>query len=141
MAATDLNAIIDRVQAVLEASPLSLSKSKDAFSHDRQPNTMVTNSYYLRDAGLASSQDQSSNAEARIDQIEIFVGRKVNFDGTTAMETMQTSLIAIERALVADGPSHSYNARAVNRRVTRPGGKEMVVGSLTLSFDYDFSVV
>src|SRR5438105_15759498 len=113
MAETTLSAIIDRIQAVLEDTPLDLSKAKDAFSHDSQPNGLLTDTYYLHDAGVQNSVEQSNNAEARIDQIEILLARKVAFDATAALETMEASLRDVERYLVADGPTNGYQATLV----------------------------
>ena len=139
MADTTLKAIIDRIQAVCEASPLSLSKAKDAFSHDRQPNALLSNTYYLEDGGLVSSVDQGNNAEARIDAIDIHVAKKLAFDGTTALETMETTLLTLERYVLADGLSNSYHAHVANHKVSRPTGKDFLIGSLTINVDYDVS--
>lgn len=139
MADTTLKAIIDRIQAVCEGAPLSLTKAKDAFSHDRQPNALLTNTYHLEDGGLVSSVDQGNNAEARIDAIDIHVAKKLAFDGTAALEAMETTLLTLERYILADGLSNSYHARSVNHKVTRPTGKDFLIGSLTINVDYDVS--
>lgn len=141
MADTTLSAIIDRVQAVVEASPVSLLKSKDAFTHERQPNALLTDTYHLADGGLYTSVDVTSNAEARVDRLQILVARKVTFDSTAAMEAMHATLRAIERALIADGPAHSYNAQLNGRTVTKTAGKDFLIGSITMLFDYDYSKV
>ena len=137
MGATTLKTIIDTVQALCEASPLSLSKSRDAFSHDRQPNTLLTNTYHIEDDGIVSSTELGANAEARIDALKIHIARKIAFDGVTAFETVQETLLTLERHLLAHGPNHSYYPRALNRDVTRPKGTDFLIGSLTVHVDYD----
>lgn len=137
MAATTLKAIIDRVQAVCEAAPLQLVKAKDAFSHQRQPNGLLTDTYFIEDGGIVSSVEQGNNAEARIDALHVHLARKVAFNGTLALETLETDLLTLERYLLADGPNNSYYPRVVNRRTTRPKDKDFVVGTLTVNVDFD----
>lgn len=137
MAATTLKAIIDRLQAVCEASPLLFTKAKDAFSHQRQPNALLTDTYFIEDGGMVSSLEQGNNAEARIDLLNIQLARKVAFNGTLALENLETDLLTLERYLLADGPTHSYYPRVINRRTTRPNGKDFVIGTLGVHVDYD----
>jgi hypothetical protein len=139
MANTTLKAIIDRFQAVCEASASSLKKTKDAFSHDAQPNGLLTGTYYLEDAGISSSVECSNNAEARIDQLTVWIARKVAFDGVTALETMETAINTLERAIVADGPAQGYHARLAGRKVSRPKDKDFLIGSATFTVDYDYT--
>lgn len=138
MADTTLKAIIDRFEAVLEATPLFLKPTKDAFSHDRQPNTLLDNSYYLEDGGLVSSRPVGNYKAVRVDRLVVFVALKLNFQAQTQKETMTTTLLTIERYLKADGPANSYHAEiGGGRRVTRPKGKDILIGSLALTVDYD----
>lgn len=141
MADTTLKAIIDRFQAVCEASPQSLKKAKDAFSHDRQPNGLLTDTYFIQDDGVLSSVEVTNNAEARIDRLTVFLARKVSFDAVTAMESMETSLSRLERAIEADGLSNNYHARLQTRRVSRPKDKDFVIGGVGFTCDYDYSKV
>ncbi len=139
MAATTLKAIVDRFQAVLEASPLSLKATRDAFSHDRQPNALLDGTYYIQDDGVAESRPVSNHADVRIDRLTVFLARKLAFDGQTQKETIETTLNTIERYLIADGPANSYHAFIGGRRVTRPAGTDIAIGSITVHVDYDFS--
>lgn len=139
MSDTTLKAIIDRFQAVLEASPISLTATRDAFSHDRQPNALLTNTYHVEDDGLQGTQSITNHKEARIDRLTVFVARKLDFAPQTAKETMETLLTTIERYLKADGLSNNYHVNLQNRRVTRPAGKDFLIGSVTLTVDYDFN--
>lgn len=138
MADQTLAGIMARWRAVLEASPLSLKPTRDAFSHDRQPNTLLDGAYYLEDGGMTSSRPVGNSKAVRIDRIVLYVAAKLNFAPETAKEAMETTLLSAERYIKADGPSHSYHAEIVpGRRVTRPKGGDFLIGSLPLTVDYD----
>lgn len=140
MADTTLAAILARFAAVLEASPLSLTATKDAFSHDRQANTLLTNSYYLEDGGMLSSRPMGNYRAARIDRVVIYVAAKLNFDAEAVKRTMETTLLSAERYIKADGPGHDYHAEiASGRRVTRPKSGDFLIGSIPLTVDYDIN--
>jgi hypothetical protein len=128
-----------RFRAVLEASPLLLTESRDAFSHNLQPNTVLDGNYYIEDGGIQSSQSVTNYDAVRIDRVTVFVAQKLNFAGATALGALEDRLVAIEKAMIADGPAQSYAIVGTPaRRVTRPEGKDYCVGSLTLQVDYDF---
>jgi hypothetical protein len=138
MASLTPSAIHTRFRTVLEASPVSLTESRDAFSHDRQPNTVLDLCYYLEDGGIQSSASVTNNDLVRIDRVTVFVAKKLNFDSATALASLEDKLVTIEREMVEDGPAQSYAIVGVpQRRVTRPEGKDYCVGSLTLQVDYD----
>lgn len=138
MADTDLATIMGRFRAVLEAAPLSLVATVEGFSHDRQPTTLLDNTYYLEDGGLVSSRPMGNYKAARIDQVRVFVALLVNDAPHTRKETLEGTLLSIEKAIKADGPAHSYHAEiAAGRRVTQKKGSAFFVGSVALSVDYD----
>lgn len=138
MADTTLAAIMARFRAVLEASPLTLTLTAEAFTHDRQPTTLVSSTYYLEDAGLGSSRSVGNYKAVRVDRIKVFAALKINGAPHTAKETLETTLLTIERYLKADGPANGYHVEvAGGRQVTHKKGSEYLVGSITLSADYD----
>lgn len=138
MADTTLAAIYARVRAVLEAAPLNLKPTKDAFSHDRQPNTLLDGSYYLEDGGLQSNRPATNYKAVRIDRIIVLVAAQLKFAPEVAKETMHTTLLTAERYIKADGPAHSYHAEiAVGRRITRPKNGDFLIGSIPFTVDYD----
>lgn len=138
MADTDLATIMARFRAVLEAAPLALVATAVAFSHDWQPTTLVSNTYFLEDAGLQSSRPVGNYKAVRIDRVRVFVALKVNATPHTQKEALETTLLTIERYIKADGPAHFYHAEIVGgRQVTNKKGSELLVGSVTLSVDYD----
>ena len=140
MAVTTLKAIIDRFQTILEGSNVNLKPTREPFTHDRQPNTLLTDSYRVADAGLQNTRSITNEKEARIDRIQVFVARKLAFDGQTAAETMHTTLNTIERYIVADGPANSYHASLSGRQVTPSASKDFLIGSVIISVDYDYNV-
>lgn len=139
MAATTLKAIIDRFQAVLEAAPLSLTATREPFSHDLSPNTVIDSAYRIKDDGLSRSRPVGANQFVRVDRLTIFIAKKLNFAGQTAVETMETLLNTIERQILADDNSHDYHASIEGRLVTQPPKTDIAIASLTLLVDYDFS--
>lgn len=142
MSALTVTDILTRFRTVLETTPLSLEPTRDAFSHERQPTSVLTNSYYLEDGGNAGTQSVGNYDAVRLDRITIYVAQKLEFDGTAALASLETTLTAIERALIADGPSQSYSiAPQLTRRVTRASGADVAVGSLSLTVDFDYDEV
>jgi hypothetical protein len=142
MSALTLSDIFARVRVVLEAPPLTLTPTTDAFSHARQPTTLLTNSYYLEDGGLVSSQSVGNYDAVREDRVTIYVAQKLAFDGAAALDTLEDTLVAVERALVADGPAQSYSVGPrPERRITRADGADVAVGSIALTVNYDFDEV
>jgi hypothetical protein len=142
MSALTMTDLLARFRTVLEAEPLSLLPTRDAFSHDRQPTTVLTHSYYLEDGGNVASQSVGNYDAVRMDRVTIYVAQKLDFDGVSALGDLETTLTAIERALIADGPAQSYSiAPQITRRVTRAPGADVAVGSLALTADFDYDEV
>lgn len=138
MADTTLAAIMARFRAVLEAAPLVLTLTAESFTHDRQPTTLVSNTYFLEDAGLQSNKAVGNYKAVRIDRIRVFVALKINAVPHTAKETLETTLLTIERYLKADGQANGYHVElAAGRQVTHRKGSDYLVGSVTLACDYD----
>ena len=138
MAETTLSAILTRFAAVLEAEPLNLKPSLDAFSHGRQPNTLLDQAYYLEDGGLQDNRPVGNRKAARIDRVVIYFARKLSFDGVAARQAMSDQQLTAERYLKADGPDHGYHVEmSGGRRITRPRGGDFLIGSLALTVDYD----
>jgi hypothetical protein len=138
MPALVLSDIIARFRTVLEAAPVSLTETREAFSHERQPNAALENSYYLEDGGIVSSRSVSNYDVVRLDRLTVFIAKKLAFDGATAMDALEDTLVSVERALVADGTSQGYNVNVEQRRMTRPAGRDYCVGSLAVTVDYDY---
>ena len=138
MADQTLAAIHARFRAVLEAEPLNLTATKDAFSHDRQPNALLDGAYYLEDGGLQSNRSMTNYKAVRIDRIVVWVAAKLKFDAAAAQAAMHATLLTAERYIKADGPAHSYHVEVVpGRRMTRPKGGDFLIGSMPLTVDYD----
>jgi hypothetical protein len=138
MPALVLSDILARFRTVLEASPVFLVETREPFSHERQPNATLEHSYYLEDGGIVSSKSVSNFDAVRLDRLTVYIAKKLAFDGTTAFDALQDTLVAAERALIADGPAQGYSVDVEQRRLTRPAGKDYGIGSLTVTVDYDF---
>jgi hypothetical protein len=140
MAETTLTAIIDRFQAVLEGTDVGLKKSRLPFSHDRQPNGAIEDRYYIHDDGNLNSQPLGNYKAARIDRLRVAIAKKTAFDGVAQFEAMETLLNTVEREIKADGLSNSYHAEFGGvRRVTQPDGKDLVIGEIGFTVDFDFA--
>lgn len=140
MADTTLPAIMARVRAVLEAAPLALVLTAEAFTHERQPSTLVSNTYYLADAGLRDTRPVGNYKAVRIDLLKVFVALQVNAAPHTQKEALGATLVTIERYVKADGLLGGYHAEIVSRpAVTQRKGSDFLVGSVALSVDYDFN--
>lgn len=137
MPAFTVSGLLTRFRTVLEASPLSLSESRDAFSHDRQPNGLLTNVYYVEDAGLLQHRQVTNYDAVRIDRFVVYVTRHLAFDGSTAMNTLEDTLNTINKEIIEDGVAQGYNPNIDGRRMTRPEGKDYCVGSISFAVDYD----
>lgn len=140
MATTDLKSILDRFQVVLAATPLSLSQSQQAFSHDRQPNGLVQNVFWIEDGGKVSGRSVTNYAEVRIDRLRVFVSKPLAFAGLAQMEAMVQLGDTMYRELVEDGLTQGWNIELDGHRVTQPKNTELLIGSFDFRVDYDFSV-
>ena len=140
MAALTLTDIMTRLETVLEAAPFGLMKTKVPFTHDHQPNETLEDRYTYRDGGMVQSTSMSAMVQARIDRIEVFIARKLAFNGHAQQLALETQLVAIERAFIADGLNEGYHVTVDGsaRRVTQPRGKDLLVGSCAFLVDYDF---
>lgn len=137
MAETTLAAVIAHVRAVLEDPDLAFVPTRDQFTHDRQPNTVLDHAYWLEDGGISSSRPLTNYAVARLDRITVYVAKKMNFSPVNSYDALQDTLVAIERAVKADGPDHSYYAEVVARRITKAAALDVAIGSLTFALDFD----
>ncbi len=139
MATTTLTAIFAHVRTICEGAALAFKPTRDAFSHDVQPSGLLTDTYYLEDGGVGRVQMLTNDKAARLDRITIYVAGLTRFDGATAQADMETTLLEIERQLIQAGPDQGYHVRVDGRRVTRPHD-EQVIGSLSVSVDYDLDL-
>jgi hypothetical protein len=139
MPATDLKSIIDAWQLVLEAPPVSLVMASQAFSHDRQPNANMQDTYWIDDGGPVSRRSCTNFQEVRIDRLIVMVAKPVSFAGQAQFETMEQLGDTIYRQLCADGRTNGWNVEAANRRITNPPDTELIIASFGFTVDYDFS--
>lgn len=137
MAALTLTDIINFFQAVLEGAPFSLKATREPFSHDRQPNSLLDNSYRLEDGGLGGTRSTTNDAAARLDNLSVWIAKKLAFSGQAAIESLEDSLVAIERRLKADGRQRGYHVEITGRKISRTG--DIGIASISFSVDYDFS--
>ena len=137
MADITLTTILGRFQAVLEGPPFFYLPARDAFSHDRQPNSVLDQSYWLEDAGHQQTRPLGNKKAARLDRLTVYLARKLAFQPRSVVDTLESDLLTVERYLKADGPDQGYHVDLVGRRVSRPDGRDLAVASLTVEVDYD----
>lgn len=140
MATTTLKAIIDRFQVVCEASPLSLIKTVEPFSFDQQPNATIDDRYWIEDGGLTESEPVTSNAEVRMDTLIVWMASRLKFAGQTTQETMETTLVTLERYILDDGAANSYQATLTGREVQKVDDVDVLMASATFVVDYDYTL-
>jgi hypothetical protein len=135
-----LDGLMARFETVLEAQPFGLKKTTVPFTHDHQPNEAIEDRYTYRDGGLVQTDSMTAMVSVRIDRIELFVARKMAFDGHTQQRALEAQLVAIERALIADGLNSGYHVIVDGsaRRVTQPKNKDLLIASCAFLVDYDF---
>lgn len=138
MATTDLARIIAAWRLVLEQDPLALQPAQQAFSHDRQPNAMMQDTYWIGDAGTVSRFSCGNDQEVRIDRLEVWVARPVSFAGQAQFEVLEQLGDQIYRYLSSDGRIRGWNVEADSRRITNPQGTELLIASFGFRADYDF---
>jgi hypothetical protein len=138
MATTDLASIIAAWRLVLEQPPVSLARAQQAFSHDRQPNSLIQDSYWIGDAGAISRASVGNEQEVRIDRLEVWVAKPVSFAGVAQFEALEQLGDQIYRYLSADGRTQGWNVEADTRRITQPKGTELLIASFAFRTDYDF---
>jgi hypothetical protein len=133
--------ILERFETVLQADPCLLRPSAHPFTNEQTPNINVGTTFRLEHGGMVNDKCQSNYAEARIDRIIVTVQYPLEMDGYTAQRTLQDLLDTIERAIIDDGPDHSYNAdiEKGSRKVTRPKDTDVAEGKIHFLVDYDFN--
>jgi hypothetical protein len=139
MATTDLATILAAWATLVEASPLSLTPTVAAFTHDQQPGGMVANSYYFDDGGNVQRASITNDQEVRIDRVTVWIAKPLNFAGPAALQAMQTLIDDLYRHLVVEARDNGYNVEADTRRVTRPATSELLIASASFTVDYDFN--
>ena len=140
MAATTIKAIIDRFQAVIEASPISLTATVQPFSFDTQPATALDDRYWVEDAGLSESQSVTNNAEVRIDRLTVWLALRHTLGGQSQAEALEATLVNVERYIVADGPANSYAATMDGREIQRKEDTGVILAALAFLVDYDYTL-
>lgn len=139
MAVTTLAAILAAWGTTLEASPLSLVPASGPFTHDNQPNATLANSYYVTDGGKVSRTSLTNDVEARIDRLQVWIAKPLNFDPDGQLQAMETLLDNVYRYLLPVARAAGYNIEADTRRVSRPANSELIIANQDLLVDYDFS--
>lgn len=139
MADTDLASIVTVFEATCEADPSSLRKSTIPFTHDRQPNGTIQDSYWIEDGGPVSRSSVTNAGEVRIDRLVVWIARPLAFAGRAQVAALEQLGDTIYRALVAAGTANGWNVEADSRRITMPKNTDLVIASFGFRVDYDFS--
>ena len=138
MAALTPSELRDRLMTLVEATEPGLIRSIEAFSLNRQPATVLDNSYTLEQE-LVREQSMTAGVTARIDRFTITIGRLLKMDSETAARELFDVLTDVNRRVRADGVSNGYHVWPVSEKVVRPDGKDYCLGALVFTCDYDFS--
>lgn len=132
--------ILERFEAVLEAPPCLLRKSQNPFTTEAETNIEVGTTYRLIAGGVVNDRPTSGWQCVRLERIIVTVQQRLNFDGYQAQRNIQDLCDTIERAIVADGPDHSYHVSLEKggRKVTRPKDTDLCEAAIAFLVDYDF---
>lgn len=150
MSETTLSAILDRFERVLESPPLSLTKSKVPFNDDKslviEPNNVIDVLFSVSGGEMVSRTSQSNYSEARLDRVIVTLHKAMNFDAYAARRDLADMCDRVVRALIADGPDHSYDVseERSSRKISRPKGDKGVPTDICRAeihffVDYDYS--
>lgn len=141
--ATTSSAILERVEMVLQAQPLSLTLAPNPFTDDVVPNTLVAETVRVQSGGIVKDTDVSNYKVLRLERISVTLQRALQFEGYEAQRDLQDVLDDIERAVIADGPDHDYfvTVEKGSRKITRKKDSDVCEASLNFIVDYDFSEV
>lgn len=140
MAALTAAALLDRIQTVLEAAPLSLTPAVDPFTDEGVANALVNTTFRLVHGGVVNTRSTSNYQALRIDRVIVTVERSLAFDGYQAQQDLQDLLDDIERVIIADGPGQGYMVTVDkgSRKVTRKKESDVLEGAIHFLCDYDF---
>jgi hypothetical protein len=143
MSATTISAIIERIETVLAAEPLTLTLGPDPNSDRSVPNLAVDTTFRVTHGGVVNSRSTSNFSEARVDRVTVTIQKAMNFDGNDAQRAIQDQLDDIERAIIADGTDHSYmvSVEKGSRKTTRKKDSDVFESAIHFLCDYDFSEV
>jgi hypothetical protein len=99
--ATTLDVITDRIRSLLVSS-LGYVESQTPFSFDQQPTGNIDGATRIVDRNQRVIGGMRFSEE-RVDQLEIWVARKLNGEPTTAKRTLTRDMHSITAAVVRDG--------------------------------------
>lgn len=141
MAATTISAILERIEHLLVAEPLKLTLAPNPFTDDAIPNSMVGEMARVTSGGLVHSRSTSNYQAIRLDRVTVTVQQALQFEGYQAQRDLQDVLDTIERAVIADGPDHSYMAvvEKGSRKIVRKKDADVCEASINFLVDYDFN--
>ncbi len=141
--ATTSSAILERIETVLQAQPLSLTLAPNPFTDDVVPNTLVAETVRVQSGGIVNDTDVSNYTVLRLERITVTLQRALQFEGYEAQRDLQDLLDRIERAVIADGADHDYMVRVEkgSRKITRKKDSDVCEASLSFIADYMFSEV
>lgn len=140
MAALTGAAIVARLEALVQATPFSFGLSASPFSFDQQPNATIDQVARI-DLEPRSGIAGMNYREDRVDQITIWVARRLKFDaGETRaqlLEDGETLRAAIVRDALEDSGDYSVPDGGAGIRVQHDRNKDFAVLRLTLPVQYE----
>src|SRR5690242_4320524 len=140
MATQTIAAILERVETVLQDPPCLLKPSANPFTETTTPNIDINETYRVQAAGVLSDTDVGNFLSARRERVIVTLYQRMDFDGYQAQRDLQDLLNTVERAIIADGPDHSYMAflEKGSGKVTRPKDTDLCEAPLSFIVDYDY---
>lgn len=141
--ATTSSAILERVETVLQAQPLSLTLSSNPSTDETVPNSLVAETVRVQSGGIVKDTEVSNFTVLRMERITVTTQRASGFEAYESQRDLQDLLDKIERAVIADGPDNNYFATVEkgSRKITRKKDSDVLEATISFVVDYDFSEV
>ena len=139
MSANTIDAIVQRVEDVLEDEPFQLIRAQSPFSFDQQPSQQADGVFRIETEGV--SVDGGFNyREDRTDLLIIWVARKQASDPNAVASQLRQDAAAIRAAIIRDGCEDGGDYHVPNGggfSLPVQSGAEFAVLRLTIPVGYE----
>lgn len=139
--ATTLDVIVDRVRSVLQSAPFTYVEAQSPFDFQTQPTQAIEGCFRVVDRGSQRVTGGFAYAETRVDQVQVFVARKLGADPTAARRKLSRDCTSIVAAICREGEQvwgeFSVEADGRQHEIRTEQGAEFAVLQLTVPVNYE----
>ena len=138
MPATTIQTIVDRLRAILEASPYGFKAAAEPFGFDLQPDTRIDGVYAILAEDTGQITGYFNMAQAQIDRVTIRIARKTRQDPQAAVDLLVADATALQSSIIRDGQAADYSGEVESWRVPPPRLKDnFAIAEIVVTVDYD----